>query len=92
MKRRKQGSSALLEKYIQERERNQEEIARLTARNKELEPIIVEEENLEIVALVRSTQMGLAAFRHLMEGYQKNGVLFLMDKNTDTQEETTHEV
>ena len=59
MKRRKQGNRDMLEKHQAEYQRNLDTIARLTARNEELEAIITEEENLEIVALVRCNHMGL---------------------------------
>ena len=42
MKRRKQGNRALMEKHIQERQRNLDEIARLNARNEELSAAIAE--------------------------------------------------
>lgn len=66
MKRRKQNNRAMLDRHRAEYQENLKQIDRLTARNAELEPIIREEENLEIVALVRSTRMGLDEFQRFL--------------------------
>lgn len=66
MKRRKQSNRAMLDRHRAEYQENLKQIDRLTARNAELEPIIREEENLEIVALVRSTRMGLDEFQRFL--------------------------
>ena len=79
MKRRKQSNRAMLDKHRQEYQDNLDRIARLTARNEDLKPIIREEEDLEIVALVRSTHMGLDEFHRFLEG-RREGVPFSMDK------------
>ena len=92
MKRRKQGNRALMEKHIQERQRNLDEIARLTARNEELSAAIAEEEETIVVAAFRSSKMGLDAFCSLLEGRQRSGVPFPMTENPNKQEETIHEV
>ena len=92
MKRRKQGNRALMEKHMQERQRNLDEIARLTARNEELSAIIVEEEEMIVVAAFRSSRMGLDAFCSLVEGRQHSGVPFPMNENHNKQEDTIHEV
>lgn len=91
MKRRKQSNRDMLERHIAERERNQETIARLTARNEELAPIILEEENVEIVATVRARYMGLAEFERDFKGRQNNGVPFPMSETTNEQEDMQHE-
>ena len=91
MKRRKQSNRDMLERHIAERERNQETIARLTARNEELAPIILEEENVEIVAAVRARYMGLAEFERDFKGCQNGGVPFPMSETTNEQEDMQHE-
>ena len=91
MKRRKQSNRDMLERHIAERERKQETIARLTARNEELAPIILEEENVEIVATVRARCMGLAEFERDFKGRQNNGVPFPMSETTNEQEDMQHE-
>ena len=85
MNRRKQSNRAMLDGHRAEHQENLERIDRLTARNAELEPIIREEENLEIVALVRSTRMGLDEFQRFLEERQ-NGAPCLT-----TEEDNTHE-
>ena len=92
MKRRKQGNRALMEKHIQERQRNLDEIARLNARNEELSAIIAEEEEMIVVAAYRSTRMGLDAFCNLIEGRQRRGVPFSMNETHNELEEPIHEV
>lgn len=94
MKRRKQGNSATLDKHRQEYRRNLDTIARLKERNKELEPIITEEENMAIVALVRSANMGLDELQRFVTGLREGGVPFLTAQNDDKQsdeEEKTDE-
>lgn len=91
MKRRKQSNRDMLERHLAERERNQETIARLTARNEELAPIILEEENVEIVAAVRARYMGLAEFERDFMGRQNGGVPFPMSETTNEQEDMQHE-
>lgn len=91
MKRRKQGNREMLERHLAERQRNLETIARLTARNEELEPIIHEEENTEIVAAVRARYMSLTEFENDFKGRQGNGVPFPMSESTNEQEDMQHE-
>ena len=91
MKRRKQSNRDMLERHLAERERNLETIARLTARNEELAPIILEEENVEIVAAVRARYMGLAEFERDFKGRLNGGVPFPMSETTNEQEDMQHE-
>lgn len=88
MNRRKQSSRSMLEKHRNAYHRNLDSIARLTAQNEELASIITEEENMEIVALVRSTHMGLDEFKRFLEGRRQNGVLSSI---TAHEEELPHE-
>ena len=88
MRRRKQSNRDMLERHRAEYQRNLDTIARLSARNEELAPIITEEENVEIVALVRSTNMGLEAFQRFLEGRQDNGGPSPMNEH---EEGMTHE-
>ena len=86
MARRKQSNRDMLDKHRAEYQHNLDTIARLTARNEELTPIITEEENVEIVALVRSTHMGLEEFQRFLQG-RRAGVPFPMNN----EEGMTHE-
>ena len=88
MNRRKQSSRSMLEKHRRAYQRNLDSIARLTAQNEKLASIITEEENMEIVALVRSTHMGLDEFKRFLEGRRQNGVLSSI---TAHEEELSHE-
>ena len=90
MKRRKQSNSDMLKKHRTEYQKNLDTIAQLTARNEELMPIITEEENVRIIALVRSTNMGLEAFQHFLEGHLENDASFSMNDNSK-KENTTNE-
>lgn len=90
MKRRKQSNPDMLEKHRAEYQKNLDTIAQLTARNEELIPIITEEENLEIIALVRSTNMDLEAFKLFLEGHLENDAPFSMNDNSK-KENTTNE-
>ena len=90
MKRRKQSNSDMLKKHRTEYQKNLDTIAQLTARNEELMPIITEEENVRIIALVRSTNMGLEAFQHFLEGHLENDAPFSVNDNSK-KENTTNE-
>lgn len=85
MNRRKQNNRAMLDRHRAEHQANLAKIDQLTARNAELEPIIREEENLEIVALVRSTRMGLDEFQRFLTERQ-NGAPSLMNEEDNTHE------
>lgn len=80
MRRRKQSNRDMLERHRAEYQENLDTISRLTTRNEELASIITEEENVEIIALVRSTQMGLDEFQRFLEGRRNGGVPFPMDQ------------
>ena len=79
MRRRKQSNRDMLERHRAEYQENLDTISHLTARNEELTSFIIEEENLEIIALVRSTQMGLDEFQRFLEG-RREGVPFPMTR------------
>ena len=79
MRRRKQSNRDMLERHRAEYQENLDTISHLTARNEELASFITEEENLEIIALVRSTQMGLDEFQRFLEG-RRDGVPFPMTR------------
>lgn len=92
MKRRKQSNREMLERHRQEYQRNLDTIAKLNARNEELTPIITEEENVEYIALIRSTNMGLEELQRVLEGLRHSGVSFPLPQQTDhIKEETTYE-
>lgn len=61
-----------LEKYTEERDKIAEKIAALDARRKALENKIMEVENLEIRALMRSEKLSLSELMDLVRSMQEN--------------------
>lgn len=90
MKRRNQSNRALLEKHKQELASIEEKMAAMTARKTELLAMITEEENVEIVNMVRAGAVTLEDLRKMMEGQRNNVVPVLMAQPTD-KEEIEHE-
>lgn len=90
MKRRNQSNRALLEKHKQELASIEEKMAAMTARKTELLAMITEEENVEIVNMVRCGAVSLEDLRKIMEGQRNSVVPVLMAKTTD-KEEIEHE-
>ncbi|MBQ8617019.1 MAG: DUF4315 family protein [Clostridia bacterium] len=90
MKRRNQSNRALLEKHKQELASIEEKMAAMTARKTELLAMITEEENVEIVNMVRAGAVTLEDLRKMMEGQRNSVVPVLMAQPTD-KEEIEHE-
>lgn len=90
MKRRNQSNRALLEKHKQELASIEEKMAAMTARKTELLAMITEEENVEIVNMVRAGAVTLEDLRKMMEGQRNSVVPVLMAQPTD-KEEIKHE-
>ena len=90
MKRRNQSNRVLLEKHKQELASIEEKMAAMTARKTELLAMITEEENVEIVNMVRAGAVTLEDLRKIMEGQRNSVVPVLMTQPTD-KEEIEHE-
>ena len=90
MKRRNQSNRVLLEKHKQELASIEEKMAAMTARKTELLAMITEEENVEIVNMVRAGAVTLEDLRKMMEGQRNSVVPVLMAQPTD-KEEIEHE-
>ena len=90
MKRRNQSNRALLEKHKQELASIEEKMAAMTARKTELLAMITEEENVEIVNMVRAGAVTLEDLRKIREGQRNSVVPVLMAQPTD-KEEIEHE-
>lgn len=90
MKRRNQSNRALLEKHKQELASIEEKMAAMTARKTELLAMITEEENVEIVNMVRAGAVTLEDLRKMMEGQRNSVVPVLLAQPTD-KEEIEHE-
>ena len=86
MKRRNQSNRALLEKHKQELASIEEKMAAMTARKTELLAMITEEENVEIVNMVRAGAVTLEDLRKIMEGQRNSVVPVLMAQPTDKEE------
>ena len=71
----------------QEYEHNLAQIAKIQARNEALAKVITEEENTEIVALIRSYPVTLENLQRVMEGLRKGEVPFPMNENREANEE-----
>ena len=90
MKRRNQSNRILLEKHRQELASIEEKIVAMTARKTELQAMITEEENLEIINMVRARAVTLEDLHKIMEGQRNSVVPVLMAQPTD-KEEIEHE-
>lgn len=60
-----------LDKYRLEREKNHARISVLQARNQELDKLITETENTQIIAAVRSVNLGPEELAALLQGLRK---------------------
>lgn len=73
-----------LAKYRAERDKNEQKISDLQKRNAQLDELILEEENQEIVAMVRDLKYGpeqlAVVFRELRE---RNGAPVLIEETED---------
>ena len=89
---RKKSNRASLEDHKKTYRQNQSVIARAMARNAELEQIIAEEENREIVGIIRRYRIGIDHLEQIMQGVRPTGEsLFSEEKDkpvsgTDTPE------
>ena len=90
MKRRNQRNRAPLEKHKQELASIEEKMAAMTPRKTALLAMITEEENVEIVNMVRAGAVTLEDLRKMMEGQRNSVVPVLMAQPTE-KEEIEHE-
>lgn len=87
MRKPRSSNRSNLARHKQEYEHNLAQIAKMQARNETLAKVITEEENTEIVALVRSYPVTLENLQRVMEGLRKGEVLFPMNENHEGCEE-----
>ena len=89
---RKKSNRASLEEHKKAFRQNQAMIAKAQAQNAELEQIIAEEENREIVGIIRRYRIGIDHLEQIMQGVRPAGEsLFSEEKSkpvpwTDTPE------
>ena len=80
--------SERLDKYRAEKDKNSEKIAKLQARNRELDRLITETENTEIVSMMRSQKISIEDFATYLKTFRTDsGASFTIPK----QEETANE-
>ena len=80
--------SERLDKYRAEKDKNSEKIAKLQARNRELDRLITETENTEIVSMMRSQKISIEDFAAYLQTFRSDsGASFTIPK----QEETVNE-
>lgn len=73
-----------LAKYRAEREKNDQKISDLQKRNAQLDELILEEENQEIVAMVRDLKYGPEQLASVLrELRERNGAPVLIEKTED---------
>ena len=70
---RKKSNRASLEDHKKAYRQNQAVIARAMARNAELEQVIAEEENREIVGIIRRYRIGIDHLEEIMQGVRPSG-------------------
>ena len=71
-----------------ERAKNDEKIAALRSRNRELDESIVELENTDIIGLVRATGMDVSQLAACLEAFRGGGTSFLnQEKEAEPNEE-----
>ena len=74
-------------KLLAEREKNSEKIARLTARNEEIDSQVTELENLDIVGMVRSMGMTPEELAALIEASKNGQIAPAMTEKEETGDE-----
>ena len=70
---RKKSNRASLEEHKKAYRQNQAVIARTMAQNAELEQVIAEEENREIVGIIRRYRIGIDHLEQIMQGVRPAG-------------------
>ena len=80
MRKARSSNRSNLVRHKQEYEQNLAQIAEMQTRNEALAKVITEEENTEIVALIRSYPVTLENLQRLMEGIRKGEVPFRMNE------------
>ena len=80
-----------IRKYRQEREKNASKISRLTARNEKLDELIREEENTEIVAVVRAKYCNVEQLTAFIRGLHDGEAPVFHEEHEEMEEKTDEE-
>ncbi len=82
---RKKSNRVSLELHKKAFRQNQAAIAKALAQNAELEKAITEEENLEIVGIIRKYRVGIDNLEQIMQGIQPEGESLFSEEKDNTE-------
>ena len=82
---RKKSNRLSLEQHKRAYRDNQAAIAKALEQNAELEKAITEEENLEIVGIIRKYRVGIDNLEQIMQGIQPNGESLFSEEKDNTE-------
>ena len=82
---RKKSNRLSLEQHKRAYRENQAAIAKALEQNAELEKAITEEENLEIVGIIRKYRVGIDNLEQIMQGIQPNGQSLFSEEKDNTE-------
>ena len=80
-----------IRKYRQEREKNASKISRLTSRNEKLDQLIREEEDNEIVAVVREKYYNSEQLTAFIRGLHNGGAPVFHEEHDEMEEKPDEE-
>ena len=82
---RKKSNRLSLEQHKRTYRENQAAIAKALEQNAELEKAITEEENLEIVGIIRKYRVGIDNLEQIMQGIQPKGESLFSEEKDNTE-------
>ena len=82
---RKKSNRLSLEQHKRAYRENQAAIAKALEQNAELEKAITEEENLEIVGIIRKYRVGIDNLEQIMQGIQPKGESLFSEEKDNTE-------
>ena len=82
---RKKSNRLSLEQHKRTYRENQAAIAKALEQNAELEKAIIEEENLEIVGIIRKYRVGIDNLEQIMQGIQPKGESLFSEEKENTE-------
>ena len=82
---RKKSNRLSLEQHKRTYRENQAAIAKALEQNAELEKAITEEENLEIVGIIRKYRVGIDNLEQIMQGIQPKGESLFSEEKENTE-------
>ena len=82
---RKKNNRLSLEQHKRTYRENQAAIAKALEQNAELEKAIIEEENLEIVGIIRKYRVGIDNLEQIMQGIQPKGESLFSEEKENTE-------